>query len=145
MPRHSFQCNYSSISSSFDELSTISQSMSPLDVEASEESSWSPSHSWSDIPISVGDDLPAQPTISVWPDRAPIGYPSFAGRKTEPNPRSSVRSDRAPRASLVGEGILFCSVGAGSTPASGFHFLSITFLSRDEDIDDANSEQPLSD
>ena len=75
--------------------------MSLLDVEASEESSWSLSHTWSDIPIPVGDDLPAQPTMLVWPDRGPIGNPSFPGRKTEPKPRSSVRSDLAPRASLL--------------------------------------------
>ena len=36
-------------------------------------------------------------------------------------------------------------MGAGWTPASGFQFLPVTFLSQHDEIDDANSEQPLSD
>ena len=38
--------------------------------------------------------------FSVWPDRGPIGYLSFAGRKTEQKPSLLVPSDRAPRASI---------------------------------------------
>lgn len=46
--------------------------------------------------------LPCRPNGLT--DRAPIGDPSDFGRETEPKPRASVRSVRAPTASLLGGG-----------------------------------------
>ena len=67
-------------------------------------------------------------------------------RREAPETAEACRGAR-PLINCRGANFGICSVGTGSsrTVRLPFNFLSITFLSRDEEIDDANSEQPLSD
>ena len=64
-------------------------------------------------------------------------------RREAPETAEACRGAR-PLINCRGANFGICSVGTGSsrTVRLPFNFLSITFLSRDEEIDDANSEQP---